>query len=93
MKKIDRYTVELKLEEPYAIGERLLDSFAILPHHLLAESYEQGRFLKTWSLATPADQIAGSSKGIDSVSVNGRCGSHACTVTVTGCGRIAVCPQ
>src|SRR6266403_3164219 len=34
--KLDQYTVRFSLPHPYAAAERLFDSFAILPRHILA---------------------------------------------------------
>ena len=57
--KIDQYTVRFDLDQPYAAAERIFDSIAILPRHLLEQPYEQGRFAETWGLNTGADAIAG----------------------------------
>lgn len=59
LRKIDRYTVEFELEQPYAAAERLFDSIAILPSHLLASSYEAGKLSEQWSLAAAPAQVAG----------------------------------
>jgi peptide/nickel transport system substrate-binding protein len=59
VRKIDAYTVQFNLEQPYAAGERLFDSIAILPRHLLLHAYEEGRLSQLWSLTTPPGQIAG----------------------------------
>lgn len=58
-KKLDSHTVEFEMPKPYAVGERLFDSIAILPRHILEESYKQGKVAERWSVATPADEIAG----------------------------------
>jgi len=57
--KLDQYTVRFEFAEPYAAAERLFDSVAILPRHLLATAYQEGKLAQAWSLNTPADQIAG----------------------------------
>ncbi len=57
--KVDRYTVDFELAEPYAVGERLFDSLAILPEHVLRESYEQGKMRDVWPLTAPAGEIVG----------------------------------
>jgi peptide/nickel transport system substrate-binding protein len=57
--KIDDHTVRVTLSQPYAAAERLFDSVAILPQHLLGESYAQGKMAEAWSVATPAAAIAG----------------------------------
>ena len=57
--KIDAYTIRFTLPKPYAAAERIFDGFPILPKHLLDKSYKEGRFAQTWSLNTPASEIAG----------------------------------
>jgi peptide/nickel transport system substrate-binding protein len=57
--KIDAHTVEVELAQPYAAAERLFDSFAMLPEHLLAEAYAGKTLPSTWGLSTPPSQIAG----------------------------------
>ncbi len=47
VKKIDAYTVRFSLEQPYAAAERLFDSIAILPQHLLRDAYEKGRLAES----------------------------------------------
>ncbi len=57
--KSDPYTVQVDLPRPYAAAERLFDSVAILPRHLLAKAYAEGRLAHTWGLTTEPGQIAG----------------------------------
>jgi peptide/nickel transport system substrate-binding protein len=57
--KLDPYTVRFTLTRPYAAAERLFDSLAILPRHILDRPYREGQFLQQWSLNTPASQIVG----------------------------------
>jgi peptide/nickel transport system substrate-binding protein len=57
--KIGPYMVRFTLTRPYAAAERLFDSLAILPRHILDRTYREGRFLQQWSLNTPASQIVG----------------------------------
>ncbi|HXM96157.1 MAG TPA: ABC transporter substrate-binding protein [Candidatus Dormibacteraeota bacterium] len=57
--KIDSYTVRFNLAEPYAAAERLFDSVAILPRHLLETAYKQRELAQTWNLATSPAQMAG----------------------------------
>jgi peptide/nickel transport system substrate-binding protein len=57
--KLDPYRVRFDLPAPYAAAERLFDSFAILPRHLLESSWQQGKFADAWNLRTPPAQIAG----------------------------------
>lgn len=59
LQKINAYTVRFILEQPYAAAERLFDSIAILPRHLLKHAYEQGQLAQAWNLTTPPEQIAG----------------------------------
>ncbi len=59
LKKLDSHTVEFEMPEPYAVGERLFDSIAILPRHELEESYKQGKIAERWSVTTPAGEIVG----------------------------------
>lgn len=57
--KIGPYTVQFELAEPYAAAERIFDSVAILPLHLLEKTYREGQLSTAWSLQTSPDQIAG----------------------------------
>jgi ABC-type dipeptide/oligopeptide/nickel transport system permease subunit/ABC-type transport system substrate-binding protein len=57
--KVDSHTVRLTLAEPYAAAERIFDSIAILPRHLLESAYAQGTIGDAWSLKSPATSIAG----------------------------------
>ena len=57
--KIDNYTVRFTLPQPYAAAERIFDSVAILPQHLLRSAYEQGKIAQAWGLNTPQEKIAG----------------------------------
>jgi len=57
--KVDEYTVKVTMTQPYAAAERLFDSFAILPQHLLKDAYEKGAMGQVWSVATPPAAIAG----------------------------------
>lgn len=58
-KKLSPETIVFQLPEPYGAGERLFDSFAILPRHLLEKSYKNGKLAEAWNLHTQPDQIAG----------------------------------
>ena len=42
-----------------AAAERLFDSFAVLPRHLLEKSYREGKFVQAWGMNTPPAEIAG----------------------------------
>ncbi|HKT67882.1 MAG TPA: ABC transporter substrate-binding protein, partial [Terriglobales bacterium] len=57
--KLDQYTVRFTLARPYAAAERIFDSLAILPRHVLEKPYRDGQFLQQWSLNTPPAQIVG----------------------------------
>jgi peptide/nickel transport system substrate-binding protein len=57
--KVDDYTVRFELAQPYAAAERLFDSIAILPRHLLENGYRAGQFPQAWSLSMPPGQFAG----------------------------------
>ncbi len=59
VQKIDQYTVQFTLAQPYAAAERLFDSLAIMPRHLLEQSYKDGKFAQAWTLTTTPTQIAG----------------------------------
>jgi peptide/nickel transport system substrate-binding protein len=57
--KIDQHTIRFDIAEPYAAAERLFDSVAMLPRHLLEPLYVQGRLADAWGLTTPPAQMAG----------------------------------
>jgi len=59
VEKVDRYSVRFTLAQPYAAAERIFDSLAIMPRHLLESSYQQGKFTQAWTLTTPPAEIAG----------------------------------
>jgi len=59
VQKIDQYTVRFTLAQTYAAAERLFDSLAIMPRHLLEQCYKDGKFAQAWTLATPPSEIAG----------------------------------
>src|SRR5580704_2629120 len=59
VEKVDAYRVVFKLAQPYASAERLFDSIAILPRHLLEEAYKSGKLAQSWGLGTSPQQIAG----------------------------------
>jgi peptide/nickel transport system substrate-binding protein len=58
-RKVGPYTVVFTLARPYASAERLFDSVAILPRHLLERAYSEGKLVQAWALDTPPDRIAG----------------------------------
>ena len=57
--KLDQYTVRFSLPRAYAAAERLFDSFAILPRHILEKSYREGKFVQAWPLNTPPAEVVG----------------------------------
>ena len=59
VKKLNASTVEFRLAKPYAAAERIFDSIAILPEHLLAKAYEEGKVSEMWSLNSKPAEIAG----------------------------------
>jgi len=59
VRKLDDYTVRFTLPQPYAAAERIFDSLAMLPRHLLEQSYKDGKFSQTWTLSTPPAELAG----------------------------------
>jgi peptide/nickel transport system substrate-binding protein len=59
VKKTGPLTVTFELAQPYASAERLFDSVAILPRHLLEVSYAQGKLPRAWSLNTSPQEMAG----------------------------------
>jgi peptide/nickel transport system substrate-binding protein len=59
VQKLDSNAVRFRLAKPYASAERLFDSVAILPRHLLEGSYLKGTLTQEWNLSTAPDRIAG----------------------------------
>ncbi len=59
VRKLDKYTIIFTLRQPYSAGDRLFDSIAILPRHLLQHSSDEGHLATAWQLNTPSSQIAG----------------------------------
>jgi len=57
--KVNDFTVRFELAQPYAAAERLFDSVAILPRHLLENGYRAGGLAQAWSLSMPPSQFAG----------------------------------
>jgi peptide/nickel transport system substrate-binding protein len=57
--KLDQYTVRFSLPRPYAAAERLFDSFAILPRHILEKPYREGKFVQAWPLNAPPTELVG----------------------------------
>ena len=59
LRKLDQFTVQVDLAEPYAVAERLFDSIAMLPRHVLETPYKEGRLTQAWALGTAAQAFAG----------------------------------
>ncbi|MFL6301012.1 MAG: ABC transporter substrate-binding protein [Terriglobales bacterium] len=59
VRKVNASVVEFQLAKPYAAAERIFDSIAILPEHLLAKTFEDGRITEAWSLNSSPAEIAG----------------------------------
>lgn len=57
--KQDAYTVVFQFSEPYGPQDRLFDSIAILPRHLLMKPYSEGKLSQAWGLNAMAGEIAG----------------------------------
>jgi peptide/nickel transport system substrate-binding protein len=57
--KLDDYTIRFDLAQPYAAAERIFDGLAILPRHLLEETYRSGNFAHAWTLSALPNQFAG----------------------------------
>jgi peptide/nickel transport system substrate-binding protein len=59
VRKVDAHTVRLELAEPYGAGERILDSVAMLPEHVLGPAHRAGRLASAWTLSTPPAELVG----------------------------------
>ncbi len=59
VRKLDPHRVALDMEQPYAAAERLFDSLAILPRHLLGKAQQEGRLAQAWGLGTSPAEVAG----------------------------------
>lgn len=57
--KKDDATVVVRLAEPYAVGERMFDSFAILPQHVLGKAYTDGTLTRAWGVDAAPESIVG----------------------------------
>jgi len=57
--KLDQYTVRFDLSKPYAAAERIFDSVAMLPRHLLESPYKEEKLASSWGLDVAPGQIAG----------------------------------
>jgi peptide/nickel transport system substrate-binding protein len=59
VRKIDAYTVQFSLAQPYAAAERLFDGLAILPRHRLEGAYRSGAFPQAWDMGMAPGDFAG----------------------------------
>jgi peptide/nickel transport system substrate-binding protein len=59
VRKIDEYTVQFELAEAKAGAERMFDTVAMLPKHLLEAAYAKGQLAETWGLSTDPARVAG----------------------------------
>jgi len=59
IRKLDQYRLSLDLPGPYSVPDRLFDGLAILPRHLLAKAYQEGRLATAWGIRTPPAEMAG----------------------------------
>ena len=57
--KLDQYRLRFRLAQPYAAAERIFDSVAILPRHLLEQAWRDGKLAEAWNLNTAPSAIAG----------------------------------
>jgi len=57
--KAGQHAVRVTLAQPYAAAERLFDSVAILPRHLLERTYADGSLQDGWTPQSAAASIAG----------------------------------
>jgi len=59
VQKVNQYTVRFTLAQPYAAAERIFDSLAMMPRHLLENSYKAEKFAQVWPLTVPPAEVAG----------------------------------
>jgi peptide/nickel transport system substrate-binding protein len=59
VQKIDSYTVQFETAQPDAAAERLFDSVAMLPRHILEKAYREGTLDQVWNLNVRQEGIAG----------------------------------
>jgi len=59
VEKLDALRVRFRLAQPYAAAERIFDSLAILPRHLLEGPWREGKLGDAWNLNTAPGAIAG----------------------------------
>jgi peptide/nickel transport system substrate-binding protein len=59
VRKIDSHTVQFETAQPDAAAERLFDSVALLPRHILEKAYRDGTLDQAWNPTVKPEQIAG----------------------------------
>jgi peptide/nickel transport system substrate-binding protein len=59
VRKLDSQTLVFQFAKPYGVEERLFDSFAILPRHLLEKPYQEGKLAQLWAPSTSPNEWAG----------------------------------
>jgi peptide/nickel transport system substrate-binding protein len=59
VRRQDSHTLVFELAQPYAAAERIFDSIAMLPRHLLEKPYLEGKLAEAWSLNAEPAEIAG----------------------------------
>jgi peptide/nickel transport system substrate-binding protein len=59
VQEIDPYTVRFSLAQPYAAAERIFDSLAMMPRHLLEKAYREDRIAQMWNVSAAPGEIAG----------------------------------
>jgi len=59
VRKVDAFTVDFDFGGPYGPAERIFDSIAILPRHLLENAYRSGQLPGQWGLRTTPQAMAG----------------------------------
>lgn len=57
--KLGAHRVRFDLAGPYAAAERIFDSLAMLPKHLLEIPWKEGRLAQAWNLGTRPNEMAG----------------------------------
>src|SRR5262245_61698774 len=55
--RLSTLSVRVDLPAPYAPGERLFDSFWILPKHKLERAFADGKFPQAWTVGTAIDDL------------------------------------
>lgn len=59
VRKVDTHTVEVSFAAPYGPAERVFDSLAILPRHVLESAYKDGSLARAWSVGAPPATVVG----------------------------------